>query len=186
MRALALAGLFAASCGGPSGVLVVSSWGVGPVASLMVETIVNGGAPTAQVLPGPMESPYRLLIKSPSDLPLVVHVVARDPMRDVADGELGLTPAAGQILKVALQLEPIPMAVCGDGKLDNGEECDDGNREERDDCTAACTCARCGDGVVHLFTSGMPSGSCPAADLEECDDGNNVAGDGCSPTCKRE
>jgi cysteine-rich repeat protein len=185
MRSLALLSLFALGCGGESGVLVVASWNVGTADSLMVETTVASGMPAQQVLKGPMASPYRLLVKSPHDEPLVVHVVARDPMRDLADGKLGVTPAPGQILKVFLQLETLGLT-CGDGTLQQGEECDDGNRVDGDDCTNACTCARCGDGVLHAYTSGMPSGSCPASDLEECDDGNNVAGDGCSPTCKRE
>lgn len=37
---------------------------------------------------------------------------------------------------------------CGDGRLDAGEVCDDGNAVDGDGCTNACTPARCGDGVV--------------------------------------
>src|SRR5439155_330993 len=62
---------------------------------------------------------------------------------------------------------------CGDGVLDPGEECDDGNTVSGDGCSARCQHEpRCGDGVLD-----------PG---EECDDGNTVAGDGCSPTCRLE
>jgi len=59
---------------------------------------------------------------------------------------------------------------CGDGILDAGEACDDGNTVSTDACKANCTLNVCGDGVVK-------------AGVEKCDDGNLVANDGCSPTC---
>ncbi|MCA9771234.1 MAG: DUF4215 domain-containing protein, partial [Myxococcales bacterium] len=58
---------------------------------------------------------------------------------------------------------------CGDGALDGGEECDDGNSASGDGCSADCLTEFCGDGVV------QPG--------EECDDGNDVDGDGCSAHC---
>ena len=65
---------------------------------------------------------------------------------------------------------------CGDGTLDTGEQCDDGNTVAGDGCSASCktesTRPACGDGKVD-------------AD-EQCDDGNTKAGDGCSPTCTKE
>jgi cysteine-rich repeat protein len=66
---------------------------------------------------------------------------------------------------------------CGDGHLDPGEECDDGNHSNEDDCLNDCTQARCGDGFVHV--RGTPP-------FEECDDGNLAPGDGCSATCRAE
>lgn len=60
--------------------------------------------------------------------------------------------------------------VCGDGVLDAGEECDDGNLMDGDGCSANCTITPyCGDGVLDAG--------------EECDDGNNVDGDDCSAVC---
>jgi cysteine-rich repeat protein len=59
---------------------------------------------------------------------------------------------------------------CGDGQLDSGEECDDGNGRNDDGCLADCRRPRCGDGFVR-------------AHVEECDDGNTVDGDGCSRAC---
>jgi cysteine-rich repeat protein len=52
-------------------------------------------------------------------------------------------------------------AHCGDGILDSGEQCDDGNTvDEGDGCSATCMWnGECGDGIVQSL-------------LEECDDGN--------------
>lgn len=61
---------------------------------------------------------------------------------------------------------------CGDGNLDAGEDCDDGNNLSCDGCDRDCTSPSCGNGAV--------------CDAEECDDGNNASGDGCSAACVSE
>lgn len=69
--------------------------------------------------------------------------------------------------------EPVPpprVYVCGDGSLDPGELCDDGNRDDTDACRLTCGPATCGDGVVQ-------------AGVEECDDGNADDGDVCLSSC---
>lgn len=38
---------------------------------------------------------------------------------------------------------------CGDGKVDAGETCDDGNRTDGDGCNASCFLETCGDGIVN-------------------------------------
>jgi cysteine-rich repeat protein len=58
---------------------------------------------------------------------------------------------------------------CGNGRVEQGEECDDGNGDDTDACTTVCTLAKCGDGIV--------SGA------EACDDGNAVNDDDCSNDC---
>ena len=78
--------------------------------------------------------------------------------------------------------------VCGDGVINTGEECDDGNSADADGCSPACAiepgwsctdepsvCVEtCGDGVLDLATG------------EECEDGNLTPGDGCTAGCKIE
>ena len=65
--------------------------------------------------------------------------------------------------------------VCGNGLLDPGEVCDDGNAVSGDGCNATCTSEEyCGNGVTDV-----PAG-------EQCDDGNVISGDGCSATCQSE
>ncbi len=55
---------------------------------------------------------------------------------------------------------------CGNGRLDAGERCDDGNVRDDDACTSVCQPARCGDGAIQ-------------AGVEECD-GLNI---GIGVTC---
>ncbi|HBU47003.1 MAG TPA: hypothetical protein DEB46_01710, partial [Myxococcales bacterium] len=64
---------------------------------------------------------------------------------------------------------------CGNGRVEPGEACDDGNRRSGDGCSAACreeTPSVCGNGEVEP--------------QEGCDDGNRVDGDGCDSNCQRE
>jgi cysteine-rich repeat protein len=63
-------------------------------------------------------------------------------------------------------------AVCGDGILSAGEECDDGvNDGGYGECNPGCVLgAFCGDGKLQ--------------EGESCDDGNHVDGDGCGSGCR--
>lgn len=61
------------------------------------------------------------------------------------------------------------LPVCGNGAVEAGEACDDGNNNDNDACRNDCTIPVCGDGKID-------SG-------EECDDGNSVDGDGCETNC---
>ena len=45
-------------------------------------------------------------------------------------------------------------AVCGDGLVQEGELCDDGNEVDTDGCLSGCVPARCGDGVVRTDLGG--------------------------------
>jgi fibro-slime domain-containing protein len=81
-----------------------------------------------------------------------------------------------------------PPTPCGNGALETGEQCDDGNAASGDGCSASCQpepgwicialgapCLRqvfCGDNIIEP--------------PEMCDDGNSVPGDGCSGTCQTE
>lgn len=61
-------------------------------------------------------------------------------------------------------------ATCGDGVVDPGEECDDGNDINTDACRG-CGKAYCGDAFVH-------------EGVEECDDHNGITTDACTNACK--
>jgi cysteine-rich repeat protein len=85
---------------------------------------------------------------------------------------------------VCTQDPPDPLALCGDGHLDPGEDCDDLRNEDGDGCDAQCQfepgwectdtlptrCAICGDGFA---TFG----------IEPCD-GGGVAVPGCTVDCQ--
>lgn len=79
--------------------------------------------------------------------------------------------AAAALLALAtLAALPAPArAACGDGVVEAGEECDDGNDSDADPCGTDCNRILCGDGIVEAG--------------EECDDGNRADEDGCSPFC---
>jgi cysteine-rich repeat protein len=62
-----------------------------------------------------------------------------------------------------------PPAPCGNGSLDSGEECDDGNTIDGDGCNADCERGICGNGRLDSN--------------EQCDDGNLIDGDGCDGNC---
>ncbi|MDX2090501.1 MAG: DUF4215 domain-containing protein [Kofleriaceae bacterium] len=101
---------------------------------------------------------------------------------------------------------------CGNGVINPGEDCEDGNSINADSCIN-CRAARCGDGFVHAGfeqcdgTAGTkPAGHNEATcgttgaaacrwqycgngfleGAEQCDDGNNNSGDGCTASCIRE
>jgi fibro-slime domain-containing protein len=100
-------------------------------------------------------------------------------------GKGGSTGSGGRGVIDAGFLETGNPANCGNGVLDPGEKCDDGNMVGGDGCTPICQiengwvcptvgapCVRdaiCGDGML--------------TPPEGCDDGNTTSGDGCSSTC---
>jgi fibro-slime domain-containing protein len=78
-------------------------------------------------------------------------------------------------------------AVCGNGVLEPGELCDDGNTKDGDGCSGDCTevdpdylCTE-GKACVRVVTcgNGVIEGD------EVCDDGNTKSGDGCSAGCDK-
>jgi cysteine-rich repeat protein len=94
-----------------------------------------------------------------------------------------------------------PPPACGDGMVDAGEACDDGNLIPDDGCTHLCALPVCGDGVVSAGEQcdagadngpGKPclasckSNVCGDGDKgpgEGCDDGNVMDGDMCTAQC---
>ncbi len=89
------------------------------------------------------------------------------------DGSNRILTVAGPDVSTAVE--------CGNGIVEPGEQCDDGNKRNGDGCedntaaggTCTLTCPPCcGNGVVE--------------NGEQCDDGNTVGGDCCSVTCQFE
>ena len=108
-----------------------------------------------------------------------------EPAEDVDVGDTGRdTPADVDIGRDAPVDVPVdfgfdrqpdlPPGVCGDGELNAGEECDDGELNSDvfpDACRTDCRFASCGDGILDEF--------------ELCDDGNDEENDECSNDCLR-
>ena len=88
-------------------------------------------------------------------------------------------------------IEPFPAVVvssidctdCGNGTLNAGEDCDDGNSVGYDGCSPSCTiedgwqCSPDEPICIELCGDGILVGA------EGCDDGNTINGDGCSARC---
>ena len=68
------------------------------------------------------------------------------------------------------ELDPVPLPVCGDGKIDIGEECDDAAMPSAS-CRANCTIPRCGDGILDTLSG------------ETCDEGTVSATATCRANC---
>jgi cysteine-rich repeat protein len=94
-------------------------------------------------------------------------------------------------------------SVCGNGLVEPGEDCDDGDGNQQNECLADCTFASCGDGFLWLGFEECdpgadaigPNEACVPGCLvnvcgdgfdgpaEQCDDGNGQTGDGCNNDC---
>jgi cysteine-rich repeat protein len=66
-----------------------------------------------------------------------------------------------------------PAASCGDGIVDSGEECDDGNSSDNDACTAQCKRNVCGDAYLRVG-------------VEQCDYGDPARGGRNGAACSSE
>jgi cysteine-rich repeat protein len=94
---------------------------------------------------------------------------------------------------------------CGNGIIDPGEQCDDGNVADNDGCSKLCKREFCGDGIVNngepcdrALTPATCNFDCTisrcgdgklnifAVPPEQCDDGNTFPSDGCSTVCRFE
>ncbi|GIU69523.1 MAG: hypothetical protein KatS3mg002_0759 [Candidatus Woesearchaeota archaeon] len=77
---------------------------------------------------------------------------------------------------------------CGDGVVNPGEECDDGNTNNHDACNNTCRWTYCGDNIVNN-PNGRPYVTSPIPPpfsgnfTEVCDDGNLVQTDKCANNC---
>ncbi len=96
-------------------------------------------------------------------------------------------------------------AVCQNGVVEGGEDCDFGPDVPGDGCSPACIWESCGDGTTSPGEACDPNNQAdPNVDIcranctiidcgdgildpgEQCDDDNNTAGDGCSDVCTLE
>src|SRR5438094_8668393 len=100
-------------------------------------------------------------------------IARRRPCAPLALGVLVLVSGCkGDAASVDGGLDLLLMPGCGNGILEDNEECDRGRANSdsaRDGCRTSCRKASCGDHVQDT--------------AEGCDDGNGWGGDGCTPIC---
>jgi cysteine-rich repeat protein len=93
-----------------------------------------------------------------------------------ADRAVGvLAPRVAPVLSSTAAMTCVATSMCGDGVVDDTEECDDGAANSDvlpDRCRRSCRDPDCGDGVVD--------------EDEACDDRNAIDGDGCDADCESE
>jgi cysteine-rich repeat protein len=95
----------------------------------------------------------------------------------------------------------VPDPICGNGVVESGEACDDGNMIETDDCRSDCSLAACGDGQLQEGVEVCDDGNVDNTDacvdcaeafcgdgsvhsgVEICDDGNMENTDMCTNVC---
>lgn len=130
-----------------------------------------------------------------------------------ADFNVGVVDATTLEMSAALPLPAgkiygvLPLSgcqVCGNGIVEDGEQCDDGNNDDSDSCVAGCVSASCGDTYLHLgvescddgdLNSDQGAGACRSdcslprcGDQvvdpgEQCDDADSDNGDYCLEGC---
>src|SRR5262249_9279789 len=126
------------------------------------------------------------------------------PIRTCSDANVCTTDTCNEATDTCVHTPIVPC--CGNGVVEAGEQCDDGNTNNNDGCSNNCRLiSGCGDGVLQAgeeCDAGPANANTPEApcrpdcalphcadgipDLargEQCDDGNTTSGDGCSSRC---
>jgi cysteine-rich repeat protein len=146
---------------------------VGAVRELCVPSQLNPGGPTATPAvtstPAPTSTPGETQTPEATETP---DVTATPTATQTATPTETATPTGTPTATETATPTATPTPGCGNGAIDDGEDCDDGNTDACDGCSPTCTTEHCGDGTT-----------CPP---EECDDGNASDCDGCSSGCKIE
>jgi len=99
---------------------------------------------------------------------------------------LGVYITCSSTLKAENLDDRLAPIICGDGRMTDIEECDDGNLRSGDGCSSLCYLE---EGYDQLGSDPRPKNVCGDGLVvigETCDDNNNITSDGCSDTCQTE
>lgn len=142
----------------------------------------SGGYSATQYLAGAYPSLRQLRVLHDYREQSVVASICPKEVDDSHSPEFAYRPAIEALFdrlrpRLGGSVRPLPnvcsgncsISECGDGIVQLGESCDDGNAVDDDACRNDCRLPSCGDGIVQQG--------------EACDDGNAVANDGCTNAC---
>jgi fibro-slime domain-containing protein len=125
-----------------------------------------------------------------SDAQTNISVIPPQPIEPAGPATPELPPMTSVPTDEDLVLvEAAPPPFCGDGALNDDEQCDDGGTEAGDGCSSNCLVVEQG------YACDSPGSRCELAAIcgdsllildEQCDDGNAVGGDGCTQNCRSE
>jgi len=137
-------------------------------------TPAGTGAGTVTGTPGGLSCPGACTISVVAGAQITLTAAAQSSSRFVGWGGSACSGIAPCVMTVnadqAVTATFVPTS-CGNGVLESGEQCDDGNADNGDGCTSACQNARCGDAFTWRGH-------------EDCDDGNINPNDACTNTCR--
>jgi cysteine-rich repeat protein len=136
----------------------------------IIDARYNGGSITLQaggqmVIAGALKAGNAIKLDYLTTPP-VTSGASFSPPSPLIQQDTSLTPCGG-----------IPLPSCGDGDLDDGEECDDDNTVSCDGCSSTCKSEECGNGRIDCRPS--------TGTLEACDPGETDLGEICHDDCSR-
>ena len=145
----------------------------------------------ARALDGAGERAELLLPDDYAGQTLTVEVEGLEAEAVVARGQGEIALVEGELVELAVELlAEAQQGVCGDGRRDVGEGCDDDDLDDGDGCSASCqiedgwSCDTVLEPSVCTPDGGCGDGALDAG--EDCDDDNDDNDDGCSATCEIE
>lgn len=115
----------------------------------------------------------------PSDADGECSTIAYQTYRTISCGEAGDADACELESLFGTVCEAL--GSCGDGTVDENEECDDGNDDSSDACTNMCTSNVCGDGYLYVGEEQCDEGD---ENGEGCDANYESSCTACSDTCR--
>jgi MYXO-CTERM domain-containing protein len=188
----------------PSGAMHTLTAGVVSIDQITQSTFTFG-LDALELLTADDGNPFMIVLEPATGFCLGGRIVVLGDHNLFSDGGIGLadnTTLATNLVEWAA-LPDGGCGPCGNGMLDPGEGCDDGNFVGTDACPNTCQPAFCGDGFAWAGMEACDDGNlddtdacttaCAAAScgdgyvwagMEGCDDGNGDNGDACPVGCE--
>ncbi len=110
---------------------------------------------------------------------------AKSRKQGACEVSFGMSKRSQLNVEVTSRLKPV--AQCGNGVPESGEQCDDGNTVTEACAYGQASCMVCGASCQSVAGAATYCGDGKVqTGVEQCDDGNTASGDGCSSACTTE